>query len=119
MCLLGKISFFFKNYETDDLDFQVHGDFIPTGSVKYFDVDGAQCHAVWNDEEYCLCFRGTEPKEMSDVKADLLAFKRKSKTEGRVHMGFKLELRKLWPDIEALLQRNKQKKLPNILRVKI
>ena len=31
---------FFKNYETDDLDFQVHGDFIPTGSVKYFDVDG-------------------------------------------------------------------------------
>ena len=21
---------------------------------KYFDVDGAQCHAVWNDEEYCL-----------------------------------------------------------------
>ena len=38
-------------------------------------------------------------------------FKRKSKTEGRVHMGFKLELRKLWPDIEALLQRNKQKKL--------
>ena len=26
-----------------------------------------------------VAFRGTEPKEMSDVKADLLAFKRKSK----------------------------------------
>ena len=31
---------FHKNYETDDLDFDVFGDFIPTGSVKYFDVDG-------------------------------------------------------------------------------
>jgi len=31
---------FFKNYETGDLDFNVFGDFIPTGSVKYFDVDG-------------------------------------------------------------------------------
>ena len=26
----------------------------------FFDIDGAQCHAVWNDDEYALCFRGTE-----------------------------------------------------------
>ncbi len=64
-----------------------------------------------NSENIIVAFRGTEPKEMSDVKADLLALKRKSKTEGRVHMGFKLELRKLWSSIEGVLQRNKSKKL--------
>ena len=35
----GKTSFY-DTYYNDDLDFEVHGDFIPTGSVKYFDVDG-------------------------------------------------------------------------------
>ena len=80
-------------------------------NYKFLENDGAQCHIFSDNENIIVAFRGTEPKEMSDVKADLLAFKRKSKTEGRVHMGFKLELRKLWPDIEALLQRNKQKKV--------
>ena len=80
-------------------------------NYKFLENDGAQCHIFSDNENIIVAFRGTEPKEMSDVKADLLAIKRKSKTEGRVHMGFKLELRKLWPDIEALLQRNKQKKL--------
>ena len=31
----GKTSFY-DTYYNDDLDFEVHGDFIPTGSVKYF-----------------------------------------------------------------------------------
>ena len=35
----GKTSFY-DTYYNKDLDFEVHGDFIPTGSVKYFDVDG-------------------------------------------------------------------------------
>ena len=80
-------------------------------SYKFLENDGAQCHIFSDNENIIVAFRGTEPKEMYYVKADLLAFKRKSKTEGRVHMGFKLELRKLWPDIEALLQRNKKKQL--------
>ena len=80
-------------------------------NYKFFDNDGAQCHIFENSEHIIIAFRGTEPKQMSDVKADLLAIKRKSKTEGRVHMGFKLELRKLWSSIEGVLQRNKSKKL--------
>lgn len=24
-------------------------------SHKFFDIDGAQCHAVWNKEQYVLC----------------------------------------------------------------
>ena len=35
----GKTSFY-DTYYNKDLDFEVYGDFIPTGSVKYFDVDG-------------------------------------------------------------------------------
>ena len=68
-------------------------------TYKFLENDGAQCHIFSDKDNIVVAFRGTEPKEMSDIKADLLAFKRKSKTEGKVHMGFKLELRKLWSDI--------------------
>ena len=61
-------------------------------SYKFLENDGAQCHIFNNSEHLVIAFRGTEPTEFSDVKADLLAIKRKSKTEGRVHMGFKLSL---------------------------
>ena len=54
-------------------------------NYKFLENDGAQCHIFSDNENIIVAFRGTEPKEMSDVKADLLAFKRKSKTEGRVH----------------------------------
>jgi len=80
-------------------------------SYKFLENDGAQCHIFSDKDNIVVAFRGTEPTEFSDVKADLLAFKRKSKTEGMVHMGFKLELRKLWSDIEALLQKSKGKQL--------
>ena len=63
---------------------------------KYFDVDGAQAHAVWKKYEYCICFRGTEPSEISDVLADLNAIPRGSMTHGLVHSGFRKELDKLW-----------------------
>ncbi len=36
---------------------------------KFFEKDGAQCHAVWNKDEYVLAFRGTEPTELSDLLA--------------------------------------------------
>ena len=80
-------------------------------SYKFLENDGAQCHIFSDKDNIIVAFRGTEPTEFSDVKADLLAFKRKSKTEGMVHMGFKIELRKLWSDIEALLQKSKRKQL--------
>ena len=59
-------------------------------NYKFLENDGAQCHIFSDEENIIVAFRGTEPSEMSDVKADLLAFKRKSKTEGKVHLGFKL-----------------------------
>jgi triacylglycerol lipase len=66
---------------------------------KFFENDGAQCHAVWNKEEYVLAFRGTEPSELSDVLADLNAIPRGAMTHGLVHSGFRNECDKLWDEI--------------------
>ena len=66
---------------------------------KFFENDGAQCHAVWTKEEYVLAFRGTEPSELSDVLADLNAIPRGAMTHGLVHSGFRNECDKLWNDI--------------------
>lgn len=68
---------------------------------KFFDIDGAQCHAVWNKEEYVLAFRGTEPSELSDVLADLNAIPRGAMTHGLVHSGFRGECDKLWDKIKV------------------
>lgn len=68
---------------------------------KFFENDGAQCHAVWNKEEYVLAFRGTEPTELSDVLADLNAIPRGAMTHGLVHSGFRGECDKLWDGIKT------------------
>lgn len=66
---------------------------------QFFEVDGAQCHAVWNKEEYVLAFRGTEPDEITDVLADLNAIPRGAMTHGLVHSGFRNECDKVWEKI--------------------
>ena len=66
---------------------------------KFFEKGGAQCHAVWNKNEYVLAFRGTEPSELSDVLADLNAIPRGAMTHGLVHSGFRGECDKLWNPI--------------------
>jgi triacylglycerol lipase len=68
-------------------------------NTDFFDFDGAQCYAVWNDEEYVLCFRGTEPTELSDIAADLNALPDKAVVGGYVHNGFQNELEKIWSDV--------------------
>jgi len=80
-------------------------------TYKFFDVEGAQCHVAQNKDVTVIAFRGTEPKEFSDIKADLNAFKGKSRTEGMVHNGFKTEIDKLWADISVSLQRLGKRKL--------
>jgi triacylglycerol lipase len=69
-------------------------------SHKFFEHEGAQCHAVWNKEEYVLAFRGTEPTELSDLIADLNAIPRGAMTHGLVHSGFRGEVDKIWNDIK-------------------
>ena len=77
---------------------------------KFFENDGAQCHAVWNKDEYVLAFRGTEPTELSDVLADLNAIPRGAMTHGLVHSGFRGETDKIWDDIKKHQQAHHGKK---------
>lgn len=78
---------------------------------EFIENDGAQCHVVWNDDEIVICFRGTEPSELSDVLADLNAWPDKAQVGGRVHNGFQNELEKLWENIIDVLEINKDKEL--------
>lgn len=75
---------------------------------KFFEVDGAQCHAIWNEKEYVLAFRGTEPTEFSDIKADLNALPSKSQLDGWVHRGFQNEVDKLWNEIVEHYEKHKE-----------
>lgn len=73
------------------------------------DHKGAECLIVENSERVVLCFRGTEPTEFSDIKADLKAWKRKSKTWGMVHAGFYEYLGRIWEQVLAFVNTKSRK----------
>jgi triacylglycerol lipase len=64
------------------------------------DVDGAQAHIAANEERIIIAFRGTEPTEWNDIKADLNAFH-----EDGFHKGFLHEFKKLQPAIQDRLEK--------------
>ncbi|OUU16692.1 MAG: hypothetical protein CBB97_22550 [Candidatus Endolissoclinum sp. TMED37] len=84
------------------------------GDIGYDDVDfidhqGAQCYLLSNDEEVALVFRGTEPKELSDIKADLYAFQKDAKGQvGDVHCGFAGEVDKIFENLPDLKTKGKK-----------
>jgi len=80
------------------------------GSVKFISIDGAQCYIIVNKEEMVICFRGTEPSEVSDIKADLNALPKKSKVSGYVHKGFYDEIEKVWESVMAIVKTNQKNK---------
>ena len=79
--------------------FRKHG----FNNYKYCSKQGAQCYIVWNDTDAVICFRGTEPKEVSDIKADLNAVQKQGlHNKGDVHAGFQGEINKIW---DAILEK--------------
>ena len=79
-------------------------------SVKYIDVRGAQCYVVSNKNEMVLAFRGTEPKQKSDLVADLNAIPDRGQVGGFVHNGFQTEVDKIWDKLETLIEKKPKKK---------
>lgn len=71
--------------------------------VEFFDVKGAQAYLLKGANDYVLSFRGTEVSQPSDVLADLKAGKNIEACGGKVHVGFKGELNKVWPAIEKAI----------------
>jgi triacylglycerol lipase len=80
-------------------------------NYRFLEKNGAQCHIAWNTEEFIIAFRGTEPDEFSDIKADLNAIPDRGESGGWVHNGFQEELNKLWPLIQPFLANAKNKKM--------
>ena len=69
--------------------------------VEFFDIDNAQAYLLkGSDGVHVLSFRGTEVSEPSDILADLKAGKNIEAVGGKIHVGFKGEINKLWPAIE-------------------
>ena len=69
--------------------------------VEFFDIENAQAYLLKNnDGVHVLSFRGTEVTEPSDVLADLKAGKNVEAVGGKIHVGFKGEINKLWPTLE-------------------
>ena len=78
---------------------------------KFFDKDGAQGYGLATDKYIVIALRGTEPKEKSDVVADLKAWKSSSKYKGRVHAGFKDEVLKIMDQIDKFVAKHEGKKI--------
>jgi triacylglycerol lipase len=74
----------------------------------YFDRDGAQAYRFRNEHDCVIVFRGTEPDQWNDVKADVNAVTVLAEAFGRVHSGFKREVDDLWPILERALSGNRQ-----------
>jgi len=72
-----------------------------------FDVDGTQVYC-WNDGAIaCVAFRGTEPTQWSDIKADLKIRRVKCPT-GFVHRGFRDALNEVWSNVADWLKNQKK-----------
>ena len=71
---------------------------------KYFDKDGAQAYGLEKNGIVFLAFRGTEPKQASDLLADAKAWHKKSQYGGTVHAGFRGEIDKIWTEVEEWLK---------------
>jgi len=73
---------------------------------RYIDNDGAQAFVFSNAHDSALVFRGTEPTDFNDIKADLNVVSIVAETVGRVHRGFKKETDDIWSDLEQILLTN-------------
>ncbi len=79
--------------------------------LKYFDKNGAQAYGIVMPDQVAIIFRGTEPSELSDILADIKAWRSESETVGEVHAGFKGELDKIYPEIAKWLTNHENKKI--------
>jgi len=71
--------------------------------VIFYDHDGSQAYSFANVHDVVIAFRGTEPNEWNDVKADLNVAKVLAETAGKVHRGFKKEVDDIWPMLKEML----------------
>ena len=72
---------------------------------QFYDVDGAQAYVLWSKDYITIAFRGTEPDEFNDIKADLRATKHQG-----YHEGFYIEYMKLHDKIKKKIDDLQERK---------
>ena len=72
----------------------------------WIDIEDTQAMIIppYQDNQLVICFRGTEPDQLTDVLAYLKAWRKPSKEKGLVHYGFVEALDKVFLDIEYYLE---------------
>lgn len=73
--------------------------------VTTFNANGSQAVLIKTDDFVVLSFRGTEPTELKDIKADAHATLTKCVTEGKVHSGFHTAFNLIEMDINQALKK--------------
>jgi triacylglycerol lipase len=78
-------------------------------NYTYIERSNGQAYVFSTSHDCIVVFRGTEPDEVDDIKADVDAVLVVADTVGRVHRGFKREVDELWEPLEkALCENTKQ-----------
>ncbi|MDR9498347.1 MAG: lipase family protein [Hydrogenovibrio sp.] len=95
---------FAYNHEEEKRLLQEQLEFIAAELVTTFDANGSQAILIKTNEFVVLSFRGTEPTELKDIKADANAILTKCVTEGRVHSGFHEAYNSIELDIKQALK---------------
>ena len=71
--------------------------------VRWFDRGGTQGYLAANDDLVLVAFRGTERHELSDIIADLKIGMVPINGHGKMHLGFKEALDRVWGDLHQTL----------------
>tara|TARA_R110000764_G_scaffold22158_1_gene55532 strand:+ start:722 stop:1504 length:783 start_codon:yes stop_codon:yes gene_type:complete len=79
---------------------------------KLISINSAECLITRAGDQLWIAFRGTQPNQLNDIKADLDFFREKSDSAGMVHGGFKDEIDELWEEVTKELLRNSKLKTP-------
>jgi triacylglycerol lipase len=76
--------------------------------TQLFDNDGSQAYRFRNEHDCVIAYRGTEPTEWNDIRADAKASLAVLGSIGKVHSGFNGEVDDVWPLMEDMLRDNTQ-----------
>ena len=79
---------------------------------RLISINNAECLITRMNGQLWIAFRGTQPNQLNDIKADLDFFREKSQSAGMVHGGFKDEIDELWEEVTKELQRNGKRDKP-------
>ncbi len=73
---------------------------------SFIEKENAQAYLFSTQYDCVVVFRGTEPTDINDIKADIDAVMVVAETVGKVHRGFKREVDDLWESLEFALKDN-------------